>query len=102
MINIDYCFGDKYTESSFRINANVKDPCTGQLVDPSIINISIKNPEGILDVDNVHFDRDAKGKYHYVIDIPANVGQFKGQSKLISTTGKITIMTFCFWAEASI
>lgn len=102
MINVDYNLGDKYIESSFRINANVKDPCTGQLVDPSTIRISIKNPVGVLDIDNVIFERDAKGKYHYDVNVPINVGQFIGRSVLISTSGKKTIRTFAYWAEASI
>lgn len=102
MINLDYMFADKYTLSSFRINADITDPDTGIATDPTTVTISIKDPDGVLDVDALSMVKDATGDYHYDYDIPANVGAFVGRTKCTSAAGKITIKTFGFWAEASI
>jgi len=102
MINLDYKFVDKYTESSFTINADVTDPDTGATTDPTTVTISIKDPDGALDVDGTAMTKDAIGDYHYDYDIPATIGAYVGRTKCTSAAGKITIKTFGFWAEASI
>jgi hypothetical protein len=102
MINLDYKFDDKYTGSTVRINADITDPDTGTTTDPTTISISIKDPDGALDVDGTAMTKDAVGDYHYDYTIPVNVGAFVGRTKLTSAAGKITIKTFGFWAEASL
>ena len=102
MINLDYTFADKYTLSSFTINADVTDPDTGAATDPTTVTISIKDPGGVLDVDAVSMVKDDTGDYHYDYDIPATIGAYVGRTKCISADDRVTIKTFGFWAEASI
>lgn len=102
MINNDYTFDDKYTESTFRINAGVTDPDTGAVTDPTTTKISVRDPNGTLDADGLDFTKDARGDYHYTYTIPDIAGQYNGRAKLTSAAGKITIKTFGFWAEVSI
>ena len=102
MINLDYQFTDKYTGATFNIDAAVTDPTSGAATDPTTTDISIKDPNGDLDLDGIAFTKDAVGDYHYSYTIPSIVGQYNGRAKLTSAAGKITIKTFGFWAEASI
>ena len=95
-------FTDKYTLSSFTINADVTDPDTGAAIDPTTVTISIKDPDGVLDVNGVSMVKDAIGDYHYDYDIPATIGAYVGRTKCTSADDRITIKTFGFWAEASI
>jgi hypothetical protein len=102
MINLDYTFDDKYTGATFNIDASITNPETGAVTDPSTTEISIKDPNGDLDVDGLSFTKDATGDYHYSYTIPAIEGQYNGRAKLTSAIGLVTIKTFGFWAEASI
>lgn len=102
MINIDYMFEDKYTGASFNIDAAITNPETGAATDPTTTEISIRDPNGALDLDGLAFTKDAVGDYHYTYTVPSIIGQYNGMAELTSSAGKKTIKTFGFWAEASI
>ena len=102
MINNDYTFDDKYIGATFNIDAAITNPDTGAVTDPNTTRISIRDPNGNLDLDGVSFTKDATGDYHYSYTVPDIGGQYYGIAKLTSAAGKVTIKTFCFWAEASI
>lgn len=102
MINLDYTFDDKYTNSTFCINAVITDPETGDLIDPTAVIISIQDPTGNLYEDGVDMIHDSLGKYHYDTSIPTEIGAYRGEQKSIDVDGKVTIKTFGFWAEASL
>ena len=102
MINLNYTFSDKYTESTFKIRSAITDPDTGIVTDPTTVKISIEDPDGVLDVDDTDMSKNGIGDYYYDYTIPANVGAYRGHTVCTSATGLITITTFGFWAEASI
>jgi uncharacterized protein YfaS (alpha-2-macroglobulin family) len=102
MINNDYTFDDKYTGATFNIDAGITNPETGGVTDPTTTEISIRDPDGTLDVDGVSFTKDEMGVYHYSYTVPTIGGQYNGRAKLTSAAGKVTIKTFGFWAESSL
>ena len=86
---------------TIRITATITD-ITGAAADPITTTISIKKPDGTLDVTDAAMSTDAAGTYYYDYVIPSDVSLYHEEIKATGSGGRATIEPGNFLVESAI
>jgi len=76
---------------TLRITAAIVSQETGAAVDPTTVTISIKKPDGSLDITDAAMTNPSTGSYYYDYLIANNEGTYHSAVKATGGAGRITI-----------
>ena len=86
---------------TIRITAAITDDA-GDPADPTTVVISIKKPDGTLDITDAAMSSDVVGTYYYHYSIPSDAGMYSASVKATGSAGRITIEPDSFMVGAAI
>ena len=86
---------------TLRITATITN-IAGAAADPTTTVISIKKPDGTLDITDSAMSSDVSGTYYYDYTIPADEGLYYSSVKATGSAGRITIEPDSFMVGAAI
>lgn len=89
------------TGETIRLTAVITDSA-GDPADPTTVVISIKKPDGALDVTDVAMSSDVSGTYYYDYTIAADTGLYYASVKATGSAGRVTIEPDSFSVGAAI
>jgi uncharacterized protein YfaS (alpha-2-macroglobulin family) len=75
---------------TLRINAQITDSA-GDPTDPTTVTISIKKPDGTLDVTDAAMSSDVAGTYYYDYAIASDTGLYYASVEATGSAGRVTI-----------
>ena len=80
---------------TIRITATIEDGA-GDAADPMTVVISIKKPDGTLDVTDAAMMKSATGMYYYDYAIASDTGYYYASVKATGSGGRVTIVLDSF------
>ena len=86
---------------TIRITAAITDDA-GDPADPTTVVISVKKPDGSLDITSVSMSSDVAGTYYYDYTIPSDTGMYSASVTATGSAGRITIKPDSFMVGAEI
>ena len=80
---------------TMRETATITDE-NGDLADPDTVVISIKKPDGTLDITDAAMTKSATGTYYYDYTIASDTGFYYASVKATGSSGRVTIVPDSF------
>ena len=86
---------------TIRITAAITDTA-GSPANPTTVVISVKKPDGTLDITDAAMSSGVSGTYYYDYSIPAGTGLYYASVKATGSAGRVTIEPDSFLVVAAI
>ena len=86
---------------TIRIAATIAD-IDGDAAVPTTVTISIKKPDGTMDITDATMTTDVEGTYYYDYVIPSDVTLYRNEIKATGSGGRVTIEHGNFLVESAI